>query len=214
MSKRPLLFLVMAVILTLQATFSFSSVGTTYADDQPMRLLSLPDLGSFEYPLATYSVHADMMELQNDRVSEILFPGAFTIAPNDAFVYRQLDLGNTVYTVRIAPVLPSTSVKTEELPKLLGALPLIAYDQADLSGVAIQSVTIDGFPAVRADNFMVGAEKVATHIIVKVGATVMEIVVLPTKLTGSPMHNTFMAGNENANRSIYEAIIASLRIHV
>lgn len=213
MSKRPFMLLLVAAMLTLQTALSIGSVRPTHADDQPMRLLSLPDLGSFEYPLATYSVRADMMELQNDRISEILFPGAFTIAPNDAFVYQQLDRGNTVYTIRIASVLPSTSVKAEDLPRMLGTLPLLAYDQADLSGVTIRQVTIDGMPAVRANNFMIGVEKVAAHIVVKVGATVIEIVVLPTKLTGSPMHNTFMAGNEDANRSIYEAIIASLKIH-
>jgi hypothetical protein len=212
MSKRPIILLLAALLLTLHAALPLNSVRTVHADDQTLRLLSLPDLGSLEYPLATYSARADMNGLQNDATSDVLYPGAFTIAPNDAFVYQQLELGNAVYTVRIASVLPSVPVKADALPTLLGTLPLSAYDKDALNGVEVQTLTIDGLPAVRVNNFAADDQKVEAHLIVMIGVMAIEIVVLPAKLTGSPMHNDFMVGNADANRAIYEAMIESLKI--
>ena len=211
MSKRPVILLLATIMFSLTA-LAPGSGRPSHADDQTVRVLSLPDLGSVEYPLDTYSARADLSGLQNDATSDILFPGAFTIAPNDAFVYQQLALGNAVFTVRIASVLPSIGVKAEALPTLFGALPLMAYEQDALNGVEIQRLTIDGLPAVRVNNVVNGAEKIAAHMLVLNGAMVVEIVVLPAKLTGVPMHNAFMTGNEDANREIYEEIIASLKV--
>lgn len=212
MSRRFIVLLVTALMLSLQAALPVNSVRTARADDQTLRLLSLPDLGSLEYPLDTYSARADMNGLHNDETSDILYPGAFTIAPNDSFVYHQLEAGNTVYTVRIASVLPTTPVKADALATVLGTLPLIAYDKDALNGVEVQTLTIDGLAAVRVNDFMAGGEKVATHILILNGVMVVEIVVLPAKLTGAPMHNDFMAGSADANRVIYEAMLTSLKV--
>jgi hypothetical protein len=195
------------------STFAISTVA--HGDDSKMRVAQLPDLGSFAYPVESYSLRPDASGIATERMTEVLFPGAFSFLPNDSFAYMQMDAGHMVYTVRVAAVVAPAGVTAATLGEQFGKLPLLTYDAAVLSGKTVQTLQIDGLSTVRVDEvaFTSGMTPapVASHLLVLNGGVVIEIVILPTTLVGAPLHNEFATGDPATNRQLVEDIVASFK---
>lgn len=205
--KRKLVWLVITVLMVV-SVFSVSA-----QSDEVLRKADLPDLGSITYPLDTYSLRPTSdIQVSQERLGEVLFPGVMTISPNDSFILEQQEAANVVYSLHFAPIIAPEGTSAETLPELLGQLPLIAYEASALEGMNIAEFDFNGLPAVRVDNVSTDPVEIASHILVLNGSTIVEILVLPARLYGAPNHLAYMTGDAEANRGIAEQIAASFEL--
>jgi hypothetical protein len=207
--KRPYLFSYgMLAVIGFVVAVCLSVTGQIRADQSEYRRIELPDLGSFEYPIATYSIQAVTPDISESRRREIFFPGVFSVSPNDEFLYSEQGRGHVVYTLLIGTVANTQHVTADVLSTQAGKLPLLSDDR--VTTMKARSVTLDGLPAIRIDDIPVGATAKATYIIVYRGVTLIELLIKPTIRYGAPHHNEFADGDVQANRALIEQVISSL----
>ncbi|MBI5666702.1 MAG: hypothetical protein HZC41_01730 [Chloroflexi bacterium] len=211
MSVRTRLLLV--AIAGLIALMSAASMAGAQEDTAAsLRRVSVPDLGSFEYPLALYSVRAGMLPPAASET--LLFPGAVSVEPNDSFVYQ--DDQGVVYRLTLAAFVDESVTADTDPASRLGQSPLLPYEASALDSLDVATVTIGGLPAARVNDLPAGVVNqagVAAHIVAVAPGRVLELVVEPVMLFGAPNHNEPMAGDTDMNRSLYEDILASLEFN-
>jgi hypothetical protein len=155
-----------------------------------------PDLGTFEYPLAFYSVRSGNIAATFNGGQDVLFPGVISIEPNDSVIYgNQFD---TAYRIQIAMVETDNELDTA----MLGTGPLMQYDTSIYEVGDIVRLSLNGVPALRIDNLPIGAAGTVTSDIVAVHhGRLYEILV-------EPVHE--VDGTAIEGRAIVDSIIGSL----
>lgn len=191
-------------IVVLALLMGISVVG---AQDDALRTAALPDLGSISYPIESYSLRPGELSIPAEQASAVMFPGAYSIVPNDSFVAEQQAQDQIAYAVHVAPVIAPEGVTAETLWTLLGKLALAQYEGVDAANISV--FELNGLPAVRVDRVPTPLVEIASHVLVLNGSVVIEMVVLPARIYGAPAHNDFMTGDADANPGISEAIIQS-----
>jgi hypothetical protein len=131
-------------------------------------------------------------------VSSAGVQGAIEVKPNDSFIYG--DNRNT-YSVKIAAITNSEVYDADDLPGLLGTLLLLQYEPTMLEGKEIQSLDINGNPAVRVDDVQAGLSGVLGE------GQILEVVIEPYSFAAEAVDDA----NENASRSVAQGIIDSIR---
>lgn len=189
---------VMVIVLPLVLLTQISA-----QEEIPTRVYTAPDMGSFTYPLDTYSVRNWLTGLPEAQQQRVVFPGIITIDPNDSLIYG--DEPGNVYRIRIASVVNETAYTEADLPGLFGTLPLVQYTPDMIGNRQIIELQVGRLPAFRINDVPVGQFGLEAHIIVLNEAQIFEIIVEPVALN----HQADEAVQVE-RRKIYENIIASI----
>lgn len=181
---------VMLIAISLMTHFAAAQSGTPTATPLPTEILTvtnasgyrtqvMPDIGTFEYPLAFYSVWMAPAAIAPDGGKDIWFPGVIRIQPNDSVIYgNQFD---TAYRIQIA----MTEAPGELDAALLGNGPLMQYEPEAFEPGDILRLSLNGVPALRIDNLAVGPEGAVTmDIVAVVDGRLIEILVEPVAQVG------------------------------
>jgi hypothetical protein len=175
-----------------------------------LRTFQATDLGTFDYPLDTYSVRPG----SSPNSDQIFFPGIISIEPNDSFLYgaRRPNPG-IIYQMQIAASPNENAYTADDLENLLGTLPLLQYDADVLAGLDVQHIELDGSPAVRVNNLPVGPGSGVTHIIALAPAdnALVEFVISPANLFGAGIGANPSQGDPNVNRRILDNVVQSFQ---
>jgi hypothetical protein len=114
-------FLIIA-LLGLTVIVAAAQQATPDAANLGLRTFQATDLGTFDYPLDTYSVRPGY----SPNSGQIIFPGIISIEPNDSFLYgaRGPNPG-IIYQMQLAASGNEGGYTPDDLETLLGTLPLL-----------------------------------------------------------------------------------------
>ena len=143
------------------------------------RTQTMPDIGTFEYPLAFYSAWMANACVAPGGGSDIWFPGVIRIQPNDSVIYG--NQFNTAYRIQIA----MTEASGELDSSMFGRGPLMQYEADAFDPGSVVRLSLNGVPALRIDNLPVGPSGVVTmDIMAVVDGRLIEILVEPVADVG------------------------------
>jgi hypothetical protein len=196
--KRLSIFVLLCLLMMVVAVSAQSP-----QEEDRYRTVTIPDLGTFTYPVDLYSVRSG-----GDFAwgGQAVFPGIISIEPNDSFLYADEDA--LVYTIQIVGVGTLDGITADNLEDALGKLLLLKYDPSQLRGLVVRKIEIGGQPAVQVENLNILHPDVRLiHIVAIRDGWLYEFTVQSTALCcGMP---AFSVGKAHVNRPIYQAILDS-----
>jgi hypothetical protein len=146
---------------------------------------------------------------------EVVFPGVINVEPNDSFIFdTENPTQGIIYQMRMAATPNNNGYTADDLESLLGTLPLLQYDPSMLEGLEIQQIEINGAPAVRVDDLLIGAAGGAVTESIALppeGNPIVEFVIEPVTIVGMSTDIALGNGDPDANLGIMENILASFQ---